>query len=107
MSQKRAEARYVNRKVYERYREYCINRGWDERSDKSEFLEALISSIGEEIYRKRLSYRFQLYRERISEKAVMITAENAERLLDMLKNNPKYWRDPAVSELIENLQNKK
>ena len=107
LSKARAEARYVNRKVYERYREYCINRGWDERSDKSEFLEALISSIGEEIYRKRLSYRFQLYRERISEKAVMITAENAERLLDMLKNNPKYWRDPAVSELIENLQNKK
>lgn len=106
LSKARAEARYVNRKVFERYRDYCIHREWDERSDKSDFLEALISSIGEEIYRKRLSYRFELYRERTLEKSVVITAETAERLLDKLKNDPNYWRDPAVSELMGHLQKK-
>lgn len=106
LSKARAEARYVNRKVYEKYTEYCINREWDELSDKSEFLEALISSIGEEIYRKRLSYRFELYRKRTLEKSVVITAETAERLLNKLKNDPNYWRDPAVSELMGHLQKK-
>ena len=107
MSQKRAEARYVNEKVFERYKEYCKNRGWDEWSDKSEFLEALISSIGEEIYRKRLRYRFDSYRERTLENSVMLTAENADRLLSMLKSDPKYESDPEMSVLIERLQNKK
>lgn len=106
LSKARAEARYVNRKVFERYRDYSTHREWDELSDKSEFLEALISSIGEEIYRKRLSYRFALYRERTLEKSVVITAETAERLLNKLKNDPNYWRDPAVSELMEHLQKK-
>lgn len=106
LSKARAEARYVNSKVFERYRDYCVHREWDERSDKSDFLEALISSIGEEIYRKRLSYRFELYRERTLEKSVVITAETAERLLDKLKNDPNYWRDPAVSELMGHLQKK-
>ena len=106
LSEARAEARYVNRKVFERYRDYCTHREWDERSDKSDFLEALIAGIGEEIYRKRLSYRFELYRERTLEKSVVITAETAERLLNKLKNDPNYWRDPAVSELMEHLQKK-
>ena len=106
LSKARAEARYVNRKVFERYRDYCTHRGWDERSDKSDFLEALIASIGEEIYRKRLSYRFALYRERTLEKSVVLTAETAERLINKLKNDPNYRRDPAVSELMEHLQKK-
>ena len=106
LSEARAEARYVNRKVFERYRDYCTHRGWDERSDKSDFLEALIAGVGEEIYRKRLSYRFALYRERTLEKSVVITAETAERLLNKLKNDPNYRRDPAVSELMEHLQKK-
>ena len=107
LSKERAEARYVNRKVYERYEEYCKNRGWDEYSDKSEFLEDLISSIGEEIYRKRLSYRFDLYRNRILENSVVLTAEDADRLLGMLKSDPTYGRDPKMSAVIENLQNKR
>lgn len=107
LNQKRAEARYVNEKVFERYKEYCKNRGWDKWSDKSEFLEALISSIGEEIYRKRLSYRFDSYRNRTLEDHVMLTAENAERLLSMLKSDPKYGKDSEMTALIERLQNKR
>lgn len=107
LSKARAEARYVNGKVFERYKEYCKNRGWDEYSDKSEFLEALISSIGEEIYRKRLRYRFDSYRKRTLENSVVLTAENADRLLSMLKSDPKYESDPEMSVLIERLQNKR
>lgn len=106
LSRARAEARYVNSKVYERYKEYCINRGWDERSDKSEFLEPLIASIGEEIYRRRLSYRYELYRERTLEKSMVITAETADQLRDLLTNDPNYRTNPVVSDLIERLQNK-
>ena len=106
LSRARAEARYVNSKVYERYKDYCINRGWDERSDKSEFLEPLISSIGEEIYRRRLRYRYELYRERTLEKSMVITAETADQLRDLLTNDPNYRTNPVVSDLIERLQNK-
>lgn len=106
LSRARAEARYVNSKVYERYKEYCINRGWDERSDKSEFLEPLIASIGEEIYRRRLSYRYELYRERTLEKSMVITAETADQLRDLLTKDPNYRTNPVVSDLIERLQNK-
>ena len=106
LSVARAEARYVNREVYKKYKEYCLSHRWGEFSDKCEFLELLISNIGEEIYRNHLSYRFESYRNRISEKSVVITEGDAERLLAMLKSDPKYKRDPDALVLIEHLQKK-
>lgn len=101
LSKATAEAKYVNSAVYQEFEEYCRNQGLDEQSDKSEFLESLILSIGEEIYRKRLIYRFELYKTRISEKSVMIPEGDAAMLLNMLKGDPKYRENPAVVKLSE------
>ena len=101
-----AEKQYVNQMVYDRFTVYCDERGWDNFSNKNEFIEALISNIGEEIYRKRLYYRFRLYLERTSEKLKeAVTKAEVKHLIDFLELTDKDDNDQKIKDLVEKLQN--
>lgn len=98
------EEEYVNRSVYEFFKAYCDLRKWQELSDKSKFIENLISNIGEEVYRKQLYFRYESYKGRIAKYRKNTGKDKAEELIKLMKQYKVGDDDQALQLLKQKLQ---